>query len=244
MACHRILIVEDDPDISFLLDRSLKQEGFKTTVRSACTRFIDTIHEFQPDLILLDLLLPGLDGYTACRLAKEVQSERDIKVIMLTSKSEEEDVLSGFRCGADDYIVKPFQMREVHARIKAVLRRQSSKPNKERGSTIRQGPLYIDDNRHEVRLDGEELVLTISEFKLLHLLASQPDRVFSRDQLGSRISSFDHSSDRSGGSRNIDVHIRSLRKKLGEHFGLICTLRGVGYYFQRAGSSLATEKTG
>lgn len=231
MTPAKLLIVEDDPDIAYLLDRSLKREGYVTAVRQSGNKILDTLRSLQPDLVLLDIMLPGMNGFDICRIVKEASIGKELKVIMLTSKSEEDDVLVGFRCGADDFITKPFHMQEVLARVKAVLRRHENAAPTRRKRHVQQGPISIDDTRHEVRIEGAPLELTISEYRLLHLMASQPDRVFTREQLSDSISDSERSNGQTSSSRNIDVHIRSLRKKLGDNANLICTLRGVGYYF-------------
>lgn len=234
MSRERILIVEDDADIAFLLDRAFRKEGFETDLRHSGGPVGERLRSFQPDLVLLDLMLPDIDGYAVCRMVKEASAVRETKVIMLTAKSEEEDILNGFRAGADDYIAKPFHVAEVVARAKAVLRRKGAPGAARRGGRpLQQGLLSIDDAKHEVLLDGEVLHLTISEYKLLRLMAGQPDRVFTREQLSGSIADFDAPAGASSASRNIDVHIRSLRKKLGESSRCIGTVRGVGYCFQK-----------
>lgn len=232
MTVTNVLIVEDDPDLAFLLDRTLKKEGFNTLVRHTGKRIGEAISEIEPDLVLLDLMLPDIDGYTLCKIIKDFNPAIKPKVIMLTARTEEQDILDGFRAGADDFVKKPFQLQEVIARAKAVLRRHNKQINGSKKRYVRQGTLFIDDMKHEVQIDGQPLALTISEYKILHQLAAQPDRVFTREQLDHSISDTLGSNEISASSRNIDVHIRALRKKLGEDSNRICTQRGVGYYFQ------------
>lgn len=232
MTASKILIVEDDPDIAFLLDRTLKKEGYKTLVRHSGGKIVDAMAELEPDLVLLDLMLPDIDGYTVCRIIKSRTAVIRPKVIMLTARTEEQDILNGFKAGADDFIKKPFEIQEVIARSKAVLRRHTKIDRSSKKRYVRQGSLCIDDIKHEVRINDSALSLTISEYKILLQLAAQPERVFTREQLGSSINDSLDSSDLSSSSRNIDVHIRALRKKLGKESERICTLRGVGYYFQ------------
>lgn len=232
MSVTNVLIVEDDPDLAYLLARTLKKEGFNPMVRHSGNRIGDALLEIEPDLVLLDLMLPDIDGFSLCRIIKDFNPAIQPKIIMLTAKTEEEDILEGFRSGADDFIKKPFQLQEVIARSKAVLRRHSKDANGSKKRYVRQGSLCIDDMKHEVLVNGDQLALTISEYKILHQLAAQPDRVFTREQLGNNISDSLGSNEQGHSSRNIDVHIRALRKKLGDESKRICTLRGVGYYFQ------------
>lgn len=232
MTTKSILIVEDDPDIAFLLDRTLKKEGFRTLVRHSGKRIGDAMSEIEPDLVLLDLMLPDIDGYSLCKMIKGFNAVAQPKVIMLTARTEEQDILEGFSAGADDFIKKPFQLQEVIARSKAVLRRHTKIDRSSKKRYVRQGALCIDDVKHEVCIDGSPLSLTISEYKILYQLAAQPDRVFTREQLGNSISDSTGNSELNASSRNIDVHIRALRKKLERESSRICTLRGVGYYFQ------------
>lgn len=232
MTASKILIVEDDPDIAFLLDRTLKKEGYKTLVRHTGNRIGEAMSEIEPDLVLLDLMLPDIDGYTLCRIIKSKSAISHPKVIMLTARTEEQDILDGYKAGADDFIKKPFEMQEVIARSKAVLRRHNKTDRASKKRFVRQGSLCIDDIKHEVRINDCTLPLTISEYKILLQLAAQPDRVFTREQLGNSINDTMDSSEFSTNNRNIDVHIRALRRKLGKESERICTLRGVGYYFQ------------
>ncbi len=236
MSSQKILVVEDDPDIAFLLGRVFAKEGFQTEKLYSGSGLIEHVQRFQPDLVILDLMLPDVDGYTLCQSVKNSNINKTPKVIILTAKSDEDDILKGFRVGADDFVTKPFQIQEVVARAKAVLRRRSSDGAKPGKDALQMGPIAIDNTRHEVLLEGKPLNLTISEYRILQLMAAQPDRVFTREQLNESISDSERSAPPSASNRNIAVHIRALRKKLGDHSSCICTLRGVGYYFQRAES--------
>lgn len=231
MTPAKLLIIEDDPDIAYLLERSLRREGYQTALRQSGNGIIDAVSDFEPDILLLDLMLPGLNGYDLCRIVKEATLEKETRVIMLTAKSDEADKLVGFRCGADDYITKPFHMQEVLARVRALLRRSEGDRATKGKPKLEQGPIAIDDARHEVLVNREPLALTLSEYRLLRLMASQPERVFTREQLSNSISDSERANGQGGRGRSVDVHIRSLRKKLGDNASLICTLRGVGYYF-------------
>ncbi|MFT5102103.1 MAG: two-component system alkaline phosphatase synthesis response regulator PhoP, partial [Planctomycetaceae bacterium] len=187
---------------------------------------LELVRNQSPALVLLDLMLPGMDGLTVCQQIKSDPLTRSTPVIIVSAKGEESDVVIGLGLGADDYISKPFSPREMLARVKAVLRRGPLQEQQKNDRIMVKG-LVIDPGRHEVRASGELVRLTATEFKLLHQLASQPGRAYSREQLLNRIVG-------EGVvvvDRNIDVHIRSVRKKLGELGEMIQTIRGVGYRF-------------
>jgi DNA-binding response OmpR family regulator len=181
-----------------------------------------------PDIVLLDLMLPKLDGIEVCRSLKNDPLTRSIPIIMVTAKGEESDIVLGLGVGADDYVTKPFSPRELLARVKAVLRRGPYKDERGSGERIVRGGVTVDSSRHEVLVDGAPIEFTATEFRLLHTLASHPGRVFTRDHLISRVIG----EDAVVMDRNIDVHIRSVRKKLAEHRELVETIRGVGYRFR------------
>jgi DNA-binding response OmpR family regulator len=225
MGKNTILIVEDDPDIVELLQYNLEREGFATLAAADGEAGLAAAVNQQPALILLDLMLPGINGLDVCRRLKQNVSAQAIPVIMLTAKGDEADVVLGLGLGADDYVTKPFSPRQLVARIQAVLRRGPVKESTQVPERVEQGPLVVDSARHEVRVDGHPAMLTLAEFRLLHALVANPGRVFTRDQLLDRITK--------GESviidRNVDVHVRAIRKKLGKHGGIIATVRGVGY---------------
>jgi DNA-binding response OmpR family regulator len=225
----KIVVIEDEPDIRDVLEYNLTREGFSVLVASDGEQGLQLVRREAPDLVLLDLLLPGLDGVEVCRRIKMDPASRDTPIIMVTAKGEESDVVLGLGVGADDYVTKPFSPKELVARVRAVLRRAPEKD--ERGSDrLSRDGLLIDSMRHEVRVDGELVPFTATEFRLLHFLASHPGRVWRRDQLVSRIIG-------EGAAvidRNIDVHVRSIRKKLGARRDLLETIRGVGYRFREA----------
>ena len=231
MTSNKILIFEDDRDLALLLERTFQKEGFSARCNFGGSGFMQHIDDFDPDLILLDLMLPEIDGYTICRCIKSSERESEIKVIMLTAKSEETDILTGYDAGADDYMTKPFSPKEVVARAKAVLRRKQPQSSGSNGKIVRRDELLIDDDRYEISLQGKPLELTHSEYRILRALATQPQRVYTREQLAESISSNEYGAQKIVGSRNIDVHIRALRKKLGNFSYYIRTLRGVGYSF-------------
>ena len=220
-----ILIIEDDPDIVELLQYNLEREGFAVLAAAEGEAGLTVAMERQPALVLLDLMLPGVDGLEVCRRLKQEAVTRALPVIMLTAKGDETDIVLGLGLGADDYVTKPFSPKQLIARIRAVLRRGPVRDTAETPECIQHGPLLVDSSRHEVRVDGQPVALTLSEFRLLQALVGNPGRVFTRDQLLDRITK--------GESviidRNVDVHVRAIRRKLGDHGGLIVTVRGVGY---------------
>jgi DNA-binding response OmpR family regulator len=225
MARDTILVVEDDSDIVELLRYNLEREGFEVRAVGDGEAGLAAAETHQPALILLDLMLPGMEGLEVCRELRRRETTRGIPLIMLTAKGDEADIVLGLGLGADDYVTKPFSPKQLIARIRAVLRRGTSRPATDAVERIDRGPLVIDTARHEVRLDGTPVTLTLAEFRILHALAANPDRVFSRDQLLDKITQ--------GKSviidRNVDVHVRAIRKKLGRHGQRIVTVRGVGY---------------
>ena len=226
---NSIIIVEDEADILDVIDYNLSREGFKVSGYKDGEVGLSAIRESHPDLILLDLMLPGIDGLEICKKLKEDPLTRNIPVIMITAKTEESDVILGLGMGADDYLSKPFSPKELVARVKAVLRRAPLKDLRENKELIEREGFILDVQMHDVRVDGESAHLTATEFRILHFLASHSGRVFSREHLLSRVTG-------TGTiviDRNVDVHIRSIRKKLGEnHRKLIETVRGVGYRFK------------
>jgi two-component system phosphate regulon response regulator PhoB len=227
-----IVLIEDEPDIREVVEHNLQREGFRVHAAAEGDAGLRLAREQRPDLVLLDLMLPGLDGLEICRRLKEDAGTRAIPVIMVSAKGEESDVVLGLGLGADDYVVKPFSPKELVARVRAVLRRtrQPAPAAGERGERIARGGLVIDRGRHRVEVDGEPVEFTATELRLLHHLASHPGRVFTRDQLLDRVIG-----ERAMViSRNIDVHVRSVRKKLGPYRDWVETIRGVGYRFRDA----------
>ena len=226
MKKSKIVVIEDEVDILEVINYNLSKEGFDVCSALDGEEGLALIKKEVPDLVLLDLMLPGLDGIEICRKLKTDYSTRSIPIIMVTAKGEESDIVLGLGMGADDYMVKPFRPRELMARIRSVLRR---------GDFIEEGEgvvsideLVIDINRHQVKLEGKKIVLNAMEFKLLHFLASHPGQVFTRENLLNHVSSDDTFII----DRNIDVHIRSIRKKLNKHRELIETIHRVGYRFR------------
>jgi DNA-binding response OmpR family regulator len=221
----KILIIEDEPDILEVLSYNLKREGFEVFSAINGTLGLSLVEKELPDLVLLDLMLPGMDGIEICSTVKNNPSTQNTLIIMVTAKGEESDIVLGLGVGADDYIAKPFSPKELVARVKAVLRRGVLVETISQTDKVEVGDLVIDFSKYEVLIEGREIRLTATEFRLLHFLASNPGRVFSREQLLSRAMG----DDVIVVDRNIDVHIRGIRKKMKIEPPLIETIRGVGY---------------
>lgn len=223
MPNEKILIVEDEPAIRELIRLTLQSAGYPAAYEAADGETgLQLARSHHPDLILLDLMLPGIDGLTVCRKLKADEETRNIPVIMLTAKSEESDVVLGLEMGAGDYVTKPFSRKILIARIRAQLRDFSEQEN---SSEIRRSGLVVNPDQHRVRLDDRELELTFSEFEILRLFVSHPGRVYTRSQIIARIKGVDYPVT----ERSIDVQIVNLRRKLGTWGVNIETIRGVGY---------------
>ena len=215
---QKILIVDDDENIAELVSLYLTKECFDTMMVHDGERALVAFDTYKPNLILLDLMLPGIDGYQVCR---EIRTRSNTPIIMLSAKGEVFDKVLGLELGADDYITKPFGMMEFISRVKAVLRRGGSRTEE----TLVHGPIQIRIQRHEVLVHGQKVELTLKEFELLKYLVENRGIVLTRDQLLTRIWGYDFD----GETRTVDVHVRTLRQKLGEAGNLIETVRGVGY---------------
>jgi two-component system alkaline phosphatase synthesis response regulator PhoP len=227
MTGRHVLLVEDDQDIRDLVEYNLLKEGFRVTSVASGEEAVEVARARTPDLVVLDLMLPGIDGLEVCRILKRDPGTEHVPVLMLTAKGEESDIVAGLELGADDYVTKPFSRKVLVARIRAVLRRRS------RGaglpdSIIRVSDLVIDPGRHEARLGDRVLDLTYTEFRVLQLLAGQPGWVFTRYQIVNGIRGEDYPVT----DRAVDVQIVGLRKKLGDAAHHIETVRGVGYRFK------------
>ncbi len=231
MSGEHILVVEDERDLCEVLAYNLRREHFQVSTARTGRDGLEAARSGKPDLILLDLMLPDLDGLEICRLVRQEPRISATPIIMLTAKGEETDIVVGFGVGADDYVPKPFSVKELIARVKAVLRRGSSQADEAPQRPVRRGAIEIDPARHEVRVEGEPVEFTATEFRLLYFLASRPGQVYERDTLLRRVLG----TEAIRVARNIDVHIRSIRKKLGEQRNVVETVRGVGYRFSDAG---------
>ena len=227
MARKSILIVEDEEDIQQLVAYNLAKEGFDTTGVLSGEEAIVKARESQPDLIVLDLLLPGMDGLEVCRQLKKNEKTSAIPIVMLTAKREDADIVAGLELGADDYVTKPFSPRVLVSRVRAVLRRVEMISVDERGP-IRVHEILVDPDRHLVTVNGESVDLTATEFAILLFLARQPGWVFSRNQIIDAVRGQSYAVT----ERSVDVQIVGLRKKLGNAGRYIETVRGVGYRFK------------
>ena len=222
----KILIVEDDNNIADLLRLYLEKENYEVCIASDGGKGVEQFRRFQPDLVLLDLMLPVLDGWGVC---KTIRAESKTPVIMLTAKGETEDKVNGLKIGADDYITKPFEMQEVLARIEAVLRRSGNVPEKNERRLVFD-KLIIDMDSFELTVDGKKIPTPPKEMELLYHLASTPNRVYQRNKLLDEVWGFDYFGD----TRTVDVHIKRLREKLegvSDQWSLK-TVWGVGYKFE------------
>ncbi|MFA5336747.1 MAG: response regulator [Candidatus Omnitrophota bacterium] len=226
-----ILIVEDEKDIVKMLDYNFKKEGFKTLSTNDGEDALDLATRECPDLIILDLMLPGIDGLEVCKTLKKENRTASIPIIMLTAKSQETDKIVGLELGADDYVTKPFSPRELIARIKAVLRRAKDKDNSL--EVLKMGDLIIDLSKIAVSVKNKPIELTAKEFELLKTLIKAKGRVLSRDYLLDSIWGFDNAVEIQ--TRTVDVHIRTLRKKLKSEARRIVTVKNYGYRFEYEG---------
>jgi len=224
MARERILVVEDEEEIQELVCYNLAKEGYSVSGTGSGEEALRIVRLESPDLVVLDLMLPGLDGLEVCKMLKKDPATQDVPVVMLTAKGEEADIVTGLELGADDYITKPFSPRVLTARIKAVLRRRVAEPVGE-AAVIRLHNLVIHPGRHEVLVDGEPVDLTSTEFRVLHVMARRPGWVFTRRQISEAV----HGADYPVTDRSVDVQIVALRQKLGSASRYVETVRGVGY---------------
>jgi DNA-binding response OmpR family regulator len=219
----RILVAEDDPDIASLLAHYLQKAGFDADVVTSGREVVPHIRNTPPDLLLLDLMLPGVDGLQVCRAVRSDQNTASIPIIMVTAKGEESDRIVGLELGADDYITKPFSPGEVVARVRALLRRTTRSGSAE--SPLVYGPIIVDIDRHVVRLDHREIKLTAKEFLLLQYLMQHRGRVLSRDLLLTDVWGYSYT----GGTRTVDVHVRRLREKVPFLEDALITVKQFGY---------------
>jgi two-component system, OmpR family, phosphate regulon response regulator PhoB len=224
---HRILVVDDEPDITALVAYHLAKTGYRVSTATNGADALRSAREERPDIVVLDLMLPGLSGYEVLAELRKRDETRDVGVILLTARREEADRIKGLSLGADDYLTKPFSPHELALRVAALLRRLAS-PAVSGGSTMAAGPITIDRAAHKVLLDGQELQLTSTEFKLLLTLLERRGRVQTRPQLLETV--WEAQPDIQ--TRTVDMHVQRLRTKLGEHGPLIETVRGFGYRFR------------
>ncbi len=225
MAKSTILVVDDEEDIRELVELNLSREGYRVLMCESGERALAQAVSQKPDLIILDLMLPGMDGLEVCRRLKADSITRQMPVVMLTAKGEEADIVAGLELGADDYVTKPFSGKVLVARVRRLLRKHED--DSEQSPVVRIHELTIDPSRHEVLVGDKSVTLTLTEFNILHVLARRPGRVFTRYQIVDSI----HGSDYLVTERAVDVQIVSLRKKLGDCAKYVDTVRGVGYRF-------------
>jgi two-component system phosphate regulon response regulator PhoB len=226
---HRILVVDDEPDITALVAYHLAKAGYRVTTAASGAEALRAARNEQPDVVILDLMLPGVSGYDVLSELRSRDETRDVGVILLTARREETDRIRGLTLGADDYLTKPFSPQELTLRVAAVLRRLQA-PAIASGSSLTAGPLTIDRSAHRVVLDGTEVLLTATEYRLLITLVERQGRVQTRPQLLEAV--WDAQPDIQ--TRTVDMHVQRLRAKLGEAGHLIETVRGFGYRFRSA----------
>jgi DNA-binding response OmpR family regulator len=225
---QKILVVDDEPHILELVKYNLAQEGYEVLTAHDGAQAVARARDSQPDLIILDIMLPYVDGLEVCR---QIRRDSAVPIIMLTAKGGELERVVGLEIGADDYVTKPFSPRELGARVRAILRRTTAEASPGQAGPLRGGGLILDPNTHEVTLDGRAVDLTAKEFELLRLLLSHPNRVFTRDFLLEHIWGYDYY----GSTRTVDMHISRLREKIEDDPAsptYIVTVRGVGYKFK------------
>lgn len=222
---HKVFIVEDEPDLRDTLKYNLENEGFSVEAFSNGEDFLSSVNKNKPNLVILDLMLPGVSGLDVCRELRSNENYDGIGIVMLTAKSEEIDRIVGFELGADDYVTKPFSVRELILRVKVLLKKRTDDGANEQ--ILEFGPILMNLDAHDVSIDGKIVNLTALEFKLLKHLLKRKGRVQTRDQLLGDV--WGYSSEVT--TRTVDTHIKRLREKLGEPGDLIQTIRGVGYRF-------------
>jgi two-component system, OmpR family, alkaline phosphatase synthesis response regulator PhoP len=227
-AASQILVVDDEEDLLELVRYNLVKEGFRVQGVASGEEALKAVRRQPPDLIVLDWMLPAVDGLEVCRRLKSDPKTRDIPVVMLTARGEESDMVKGLERGADDYIAKPFSPRVLAARVKALLRRKEVRQQEEQETTIDVHELSIHPGRHEVTLAGQPVELTYTEFALLQFLARRPGWAYTRTQIVDAVKGEDYPVT----ERSVDVQVAGLRKKLGEFGTYIETVRGVGYRFR------------
>jgi two-component system alkaline phosphatase synthesis response regulator PhoP len=223
---EKILIVDDEPNILELLEFNLKKEGFEVVRADTGEKAVALLEEEKPHLVLLDQMLPGIDGLGVLKKIRAKETFADMPVIMVTAKSEEIDKIIGLELGADDYVTKPFSVRELVARVKAHLRR-AKRSDASEPAILKYGALRIDTSNYKAHIKERELRLTLKEFELLSMLMSNRSQVLTRDAILNKIWGYEYF----GETRTVDVHITNLRKKIGEYGEFIETVRGVGYRF-------------
>lgn len=225
MKPKRILVLDDEPDVTELLQYKLEQENYTVAVLNDPLEFVSKVREFEPDLMILDIMMPELNGLQLCRIARSDPAMKAIPIIFLTAKGEVEDRVKGLETGADDYISKPFNTKELLIRVSNILGRSQREPASTSSVRIEIAGVIIDEEIHQLTVDGVEVPLTATEFRLLKLLMERKGRVQSRDHLLVNVWHYDTDIE----TRTVDTHVRRVREKLGPYAHLIETVRGVGY---------------
>ncbi len=223
---HSILIVDDEQDILEFLSYNLNKEGFTVNTASDGEEGLKKIDSLKPDLVILDIMMPNLDGVEVCRQIRENPDNQNMIIVFLTARNEDYSQIVGFEVGADDYITKPIRPRVFISRIKALLRRNQRNQITEENNLVHLGELEIDREQFQVRVSGKEVYLAKKEFELLELLVSKPGKVFTREEIFLKV----WGTEVIVGNRTIDVHIRKLREKIGDNY--IKTVKGIGYKFE------------
>ncbi|MGJ3243373.1 MAG: response regulator [Opitutales bacterium] len=225
-AGKKILVVDDEPDVTELLGYKLEQEGYQAQILNDPLTIMGQARDMRPDLFVLDIMMPELNGLQICRMIRADQMLRNTPIIFLTAKGETEDRIKGLETGADDYVSKPFDTKELLLRIRSIFKRLSKTTDAEAGGgRIQVGPVVIDEELHELQVQGQKVELTATEFRLLKLLMEKKGRVQSRENLLHKVWNYDSNIE----TRTVDTHVRRLREKLGNDVNIIETVRGVGY---------------
>ena len=222
---HRVLVVDDESDVTELLHYRLEQEGYRVATLNNPLACIAKVREFEPDLMLLDIMMPGLSGIQLCCIIRADPSMKDIPIIFLSARGEVEDRIKGLEAGAEDYLSKPFNTNELLLRVSKMLSRSGSLKEPARQSRIEIAGVVIDEDLHQLTVDGKNVILTATEFRLLKLLMERKGRVQTRDNLLVNVWHYDVDIE----TRTVDTHVRRLREKLGQYAHMIETVRGVGY---------------
>ncbi len=222
---HRVLVVDDESDVTELLQYRLEQEGYRVATLNDPLGFVAKVREFEPDLMLLDIMMPELSGIQLCRIARADPTIKHIPIIFLSARGEVEDRIKGLEAGAEDYVSKPFNTNELLLRISKMLKRSGAPSEPAGQSRIDIAGVVIDEDLHQLTVDGENVLLTATEFRLLKLLMERKGRVQSRDHLLVNVWHYDTDIE----TRTVDTHVRRVREKLGQYAHMIETVRGVGY---------------
>ena len=222
---HRVLVVDDESDVTELLQYRLEQEGYRVATLNDPLGFVVKVREFEPDLMLLDIMMPELSGIQLCRIVRADPSMKDIPVIFLSARGEVEDRIKGLEAGAEDYVSKPFNISELILRASKMLKRSGAPSQPSGQSRIEIAGVVIDEDLHQLTVDGKNVLLTATEFRLLKLLMERKGRVQTRDHLLVNVWHYDTDIE----TRTVDTHVRRVREKLGQYAHMIETVRGVGY---------------